>query len=96
MSSSPLDNYRSNWPRVGAVLAMALGGASTLVAGKKLSSLRALAVMNFVALLVHQYKEYADPGYFPGQFNLGIFKSDQPRNYPLNPSFMSRRLSSPM
>ena len=40
--------------------------------------------MNFIALLVHQYEEYEDPGYFPGQFNGGMFKSDQPRNYPLN------------
>ena len=84
VSRSSLDKYRSNWPRVGAVLAMALGGASTLAAGKKLTNLRALAVMNFIALLVHQYEEYEDPGYFPGQFNRGIFKSDQPRNYPLN------------
>lgn len=85
MSSNLLDTYRKNWPRVGAVLGMAaLGGASTLIAGKRLDKLRALSVMNFIALLVHQYEEYEDPGYFPGQFNSGIFKSDQPRNYPLN------------
>jgi len=63
---------------------MALSGASTLAAGKRLSNLRALSMMNFIALLAHQYEEYEDPGYFPGQFNRGIFKSDQPRNYPLN------------
>jgi hypothetical protein len=38
-----------------------------------------------LALLAHQYEEYVDPGYFPGQFNRGLFKSDSPRNYPLNP-----------
>ena len=84
MSSGSLDTYRANWPRVGAVLGMALSGASTLAAGKRLSNLRALSMMNFIALLAHQYEEYEDPGYFPGQFNRGIFKSDQPRNYPLN------------
>ncbi len=84
MSSTSLDTYRTHWPRVGAVLGMALGGATTLAAGKRLTNLRALSVMNFIALLVHQYEEYEDPGYFPGQFNRGIFKSDQPRNYPLN------------
>ena len=84
MTSGSLDTYRSNWPRVGAVFGMALGGASTLAAGKRLSNLRALSMMNFIALLAHQYEEYEDPGYFPGQFNRGIFKSDQPRNYPLN------------
>ena len=82
--TSLMNAYRRNWPRAGAVLGMALGGASTLAAGKKLSNLRALSVMNLIALLVHQYEEYEDPGYFPGQFNRGIFKSDQPRNYPLN------------
>jgi len=83
-NASLLDAYRTNWPRVGAVLGMALGGASTLAAGKRLSNLRALSVMNFIALLAHQYEEYEDPGYFPGQFNRGILKSDHPRNYPLN------------
>ena len=64
--ASLLDAYRRNWPRVGAVLGMALGGASTLAAGKRLSNLRALSVMNFIALLVHQQREeYEDPGYFP-------------------------------
>jgi hypothetical protein len=38
-----------------------------------------------LALLAHQYDEYVDPDYFPGQFNRGMFKSDSPRNYPLNP-----------
>lgn len=53
MSSNLLDTYRKNWPRVGAVLGMAaLGGASTLIAGKRLDKLRALSVMNFIALLV--------------------------------------------
>jgi hypothetical protein len=30
------------------------------------------------------YEEYVYPGYFPGQFNRGVFNSDSPRNYPLN------------
>ena len=40
--------------------------------------------MNLAALLVHQYEEYEDPGYFPGQFNGGLFHSDRPERYPLN------------
>jgi hypothetical protein len=43
-----------------------------------------LSAANFGALLVHQYEEYEDFGWFPGQFNHGVLKSDQPRNYPLN------------
>jgi hypothetical protein len=84
MSTSVLDSYRTHWPRVGAVLGMAVGGATALAARGKVTNLRALSAVNWIALLVHQYEEYEDPGYFPGQFNRGIFKSDQPRNFPLN------------
>lgn len=84
MSDSMLESYRKNWPRVGAVAGMAIGGATALAGRGKLTNLRALSALNLIALLVHQYEEYEDPGYFPGQFNRGIFKSDQPLNYPLN------------
>jgi hypothetical protein len=63
---------------------MALGGATVLAGRKKLANLRALSVMNLIALAVHQYEEYVDPGYFPGHLNRGVMKSGQPRNYPLN------------
>ena len=82
--SSVLDTYRKQWPRVGAVLGMAVGGATALGSRGKVTNLRALSAVNAIALLVHQYEEYEDPGYFPGQFNRGLFKSDQPLNYPLN------------
>jgi Protein of unknown function with HXXEE motif len=83
MGTISFDGYRTQWPRVGGVLAMALGGAATLAA-KKMSKPQLLSTLNFGALLVHQYEEYQDPGWFPGQFNHGVFKADQPRNYPLN------------
>jgi hypothetical protein len=84
MDTSLLDVYRKNWSRVGAVLGMAVGGATALAARGRVTNLRALSAVNWIALLVHQYEEYEDPGYFPGQFNRGMFKSDQPRNFPLN------------
>lgn len=83
-SSSALDIYRKNWPRIGGVLGMVIGGVIALASRGKVTNLRALSAMNFIALLVHQYEEYEDPGYFPGQFNRGLFKSDSPLNYPLN------------
>jgi hypothetical protein len=79
-----LDNYRENWPRVGAVVAMALAGTSVLGWRQKLTNLRALSVMNLLALAVHQYEEYVDPGYFAGQTNAAVMRSKQPRTYPLN------------
>lgn len=79
-----LDGYREEWPRVGAVAAMGLAGISVLGGRKKLTNLRALSVMNALALAVHQYEEYVDPGYFAGQANAGMLRSRRPRNYPLN------------
>jgi len=78
-----LDSYRRQWPRVAAVTAMALGGTSVL-AGRKELSPRALAVMNAMTMCAHQYEEYVDPGWFPGMVNVGIFSSEQPHNHPFN------------
>lgn len=63
---------------------MALGGVVMLASRGRVTNLRALSALNWIALVVHQYEEYEDPGYFPGQFNRGTFKSDHPHNYPLN------------
>lgn len=83
--SSLMDRYRKNWPRVGAVAAMAIGGGSVLAfTRKKPGNVRALAVLNSIAMSAHQYEEYVDPGYFPGMANRTMFKSEQPRNWPLN------------
>lgn len=80
---SLLATYRKQWPRVGGVLAMAVGGTAALASGK-LSKSQLLSLVNFGAVLVHQYEEYEDPGWFPGQFNKGVFKSEDPAHYPLN------------
>ncbi|MFG2659239.1 HXXEE domain-containing protein [Streptomyces sp. NPDC048425] len=80
---SCLDQYRKQWPRVGGVVGMALGGAVAL-ASRRMSKPQTLSALNWGALLVHQYEEYEDPGYFPGQFNKGLFKSAEPDRYPLN------------
>jgi hypothetical protein len=80
---SVLDRYRANWPRVGALVAMGSAGALAMTHGR-MSKPRLLSALNMLALLLHQYEEYEDPGYFPGQFNGGMFHSDQPDRYPLN------------
>jgi hypothetical protein len=84
MSSKALDFYRKQWPRVAAVQAMALGGASIVAGRKSLTNLRALSVMNAMTMCVHQYEEYVDPGWFPGMINVGAFRSDKPLTYPFN------------
>ncbi|MCV7102265.1 HXXEE domain-containing protein [Mycobacterium palustre] len=84
MTTWSLKNYRENWPWVGAVAAKALAGASVLGGREKMTNLRALSVMNALALAVHQYEEYVDPRYFVGQASAGGMRSSQPRNYPSN------------
>lgn len=78
---SVLDRYRANWPRVGGAVAMGSAGALALT-HRRMSKPQLLSALNMLALLVHQYEEYEDPGYFPGQFNGGVFHSDQPDRYP--------------
>jgi hypothetical protein len=79
-----LTHYRAQWPRIGAIIAM-LVGCVTAMAARRLTKPQIFSAANLIALMAHQYEEYVDPGYFPGQFNRGLFKSDSPRNYPLNP-----------
>lgn len=83
MASTVLDTYRRQWPRIGALAGLALAGTTSLIS-KRLSKPQLYSTLNLGSLFVHQYEEYVDPGYFPGQFNHGVLKSDQPRNYPLN------------
>jgi hypothetical protein len=85
MSQAVFRKYAKSWPKIGAVVAMALGGGSISAASRrKPIDLRTLAVMNSMTMAAHQVEEYVDPGYFPGQVNAGMFKSDQPLNYPFN------------
>ena len=78
-----MPNYRDNWFKVGAVLAMVVAGIMAL-SHRRISRLRVFSALNFAALLVHQFEEYGVPGYFPGHFNAGILKSEKPDRYPLN------------
>lgn len=81
--ASLLDRYRENWPRVGALIGMGATGALALT-HRRMPTARALSAANMIALTVHQYEEYEDPGFFPGQFNRGVLHSDRPERYPLN------------
>ncbi len=78
-----MDFYRKHWPDVGVGLATGISIGMT-VFRKKLSRTQVWSVWNLVALLLHQFEEYRFPGYFPGQFNTGVLKSETPDHYPLN------------
>jgi hypothetical protein len=78
-----LDGYRRNWPRIGGLIGMGVGAAVAL-GHRRMSRPQLISALNFGALQVHQYEEYQDPGYFPGQFNRDVFHSDRPDRYPVN------------
>ncbi len=75
--------YRKYWPDVGISLALGISIAM-MVFQKKRSRAPMFSAWNLVALLLHQFEEYRVPGYFPGQFNGGVMKSETPDHYPLN------------
>ena len=75
--------YRKHWPDVGVGVATGIGIGMT-VFRKKRSRAQMWSAWNLVALLLHQFEEYRVPGYFPGQFNAGVLKSETPDHYPLN------------
>ncbi len=79
--------YRKHWPDVGVGLALGISIATTIsmtLSRKKTSRAQVWSAWNLVALLLHQFEEYRFPGYFPGQFNAGVLKSETPDRYPLN------------
>ncbi|MEC0171312.1 HXXEE domain-containing protein [Paenibacillus graminis] len=75
---------RKYWPDLGMLVAAATG-IGIVLNHRSMSELSMILWLSFIAILVHQFEEYRWPGYFGGLFNIVIFKSEQPKHYPLNP-----------
>ena len=75
---------RRNWYYIGGVLFVVLVVVLTII-WNDISILRRLMLMSFMALLVHQFEEYAWPGGFPAIMNIA-WQPDQglPDRCPLN------------
>lgn len=43
-----------------------------------------ILLVNFLAIIVHQFEEYRFPGGFPAAMNTGVHRSTHPDRYPLN------------
>lgn len=61
--------YRRNWYYVGGGLFVVLAIALAIL-WNDMSVLRKLMWISFIALLVHQFEEYAWPGGFPAIMNI--------------------------
>lgn len=74
---------RKYWQDIGAIVAVVVC-AYLLVEYPNIQEVSVILWLSFVSILIHQFEEYRWPGYFPGIFNIVIFKSAIPERYPLN------------
>jgi hypothetical protein len=76
--------YRENWYYVGGVLFIALAFFLGFF-GADIDPLRKILILHFMAMMVHQFEEYALPGGFPAIWNIAVSgEKDSPNRYPLN------------
>jgi hypothetical protein len=74
---------RRHWYDIGAIIAV--GAVVWLVLGwQGMGVLQRLLLLNFIAILLHQYEEYGWPGGEPAIMNMVLQPSDAPDRYPLN------------
>src|SRR5688572_27935005 len=70
---------RKNWYYVGAVIFVALA-VVLAVHWNDISVLRKLMIMSYMAVMFHQFEEYAWPGGFPAIYNI-VFRAVRDRPY---------------
>src|SRR5438046_2758681 len=79
----PMRFFRRHWYDVGLVVAL-LASITLVVLWRDMDVLQRLLLLNFIAILIHQYEEYGWPGGEPGIINIAIQPSPTPDRYPLN------------
>lgn len=80
---TPLKFLRRHWSNIGLFSAM-VAGAYLIFAWNELAFLQRLLLLNFIAVLIHQFEEYSWPGGFPALANIVLMRSEKPERYPLN------------
>ncbi|MGI5824369.1 MAG: HXXEE domain-containing protein [Bacillota bacterium] len=77
--------YRNNWYYIGGIYFVLLTFIIGLWGSSHIDPVRLILIYSFMALLVHQFEEYALPGGFPAIMNTVMKKSEhRPDRYPLN------------
>ena len=74
---------RRHWYDIGAFIA-APTSVYAFVNWHQVNRASLLLLLNFVALLIHQYEEYGWPGGEPAIMNIVLQGSEKPDRYPLN------------
>ncbi len=76
--------WRRNWYYIGGILFIALSFFMGFW-GNLFSRVQVILIFSFMAMLVHQFEEYALPGGFPSITNIVMFgEKKAPDRYPLN------------
>lgn len=74
---------RRHWYNIGGIVA--IGALVYLVVSwSSMPVLQRLLLLNFIAILVHQFEEYGWPGGEPAIMNMVLQPSDTPDRFPLN------------
>jgi hypothetical protein len=77
--------WTRNWYYVGGVLFVLLAFAMGLWGSTHLPTAQVILVFSWMAMLVHQFEEYAWPGGFPSIANyMGLGETEAPERFPLN------------
>jgi hypothetical protein len=76
--------YKNHWYHFGGAL-FALLAAFVGLWGGGMPEIQRILLVSFMALLMHQFEEYALPGGFPAAYNMALCgERDRPDRYPLN------------
>jgi len=79
-----MEFYRHHWYHIGGILFVALAFFMGFW-GNLFSQIQVILIFSFMALLIHQFEEYACPGGFPAIFNIAVLGEKRvPERYPLN------------
>ncbi|WP_197525932.1 HXXEE domain-containing protein [Methanocella paludicola] len=78
-----MDFIRGNWYNIGLVVAF-VALLYLVLEYPNMGVLQILLLLNFVAILIHQFEEYGFPGGEPAVMNMVLQPSSTPNKYPLN------------
>ena len=78
-----MNSFRRHWYKVGLVIAVGVI-VLLVIRWQAFGVLQRLSLLNFAALLIHQFEEYGWPGGGPPFVNKAIRRGDPPDRYPLN------------
>lgn len=78
-----MKTLRRHWYNIGIAVAI-LAGIYLVFAWSEISILQRLLILNFIAILIHQFEEYGLPGGEPTIMNIILQNSDTPDRFPLN------------